>query len=100
MTPTWSPVNDGIVSGRLLHRTIDCDVCGVPTCCVRVDGYNLPEIRWTSTLICIWPNRPVRDPEPQCAVFLGIGCGCYAKFHRQVAHIRDSIEEGREFPQT
>lgn len=94
MTPVWSPVNDGIVSGKLLHRTIDCDVCGVPTCCVRVGGYKLGGINWRSVIIA------VKKPGQPLAVNLGIGCGCYAKFHRQVAHILDSIEEGRDFPQT
>jgi hypothetical protein len=95
MTPVWSPVNDGIVSGKLLHRTIACDVCGVPTCVVRVEDYKFPdEVWWQSTIVYLRKN------ETPIAVNLGVGCGCYAKFHRQVAHIRDSIEEGREFPQT
>ncbi len=98
MTSPWSCVNDGIVSGKLLHRTVACDVCGVPTCCVEVDGYVLEDIHYTSTIIALPDDK--RRPRQFTAVYLGIGCGCYSKFHRQVAHIRDSIEEGREFPQT
>lgn len=94
----WSPVDDGIVRGRLLRVSHTCDVCEVRTACIEVDsteGYKLPQdVPWTATIINL------KDLHYPVAIFLGIGCGCYARFHRQVAHIVDSVEEGRGFPQT
>lgn len=81
---TWSAYNDGIVSGRLTRSTAHCDVCRAPTCCVEVSRYAvLREYRAT----IIWISRG----DQELAVFLGVGCGCLAKFHRQVAHIEDTI---------
>lgn len=96
---TWSPVDDGIVRGRLLRVSHACDVCGSWTACVEVapgEGYTFPrEVPWTATIV----HFP-KEPHYPVAIFLGVGCGCYARFHRQVAHIVDSVEEGRGFPQT
>lgn len=97
---TYGMVRDGIVTGRLLRTLLTCDVCGLRTCGIEVGGYDLPkDVPWTSTIIHIpRGNRFIQDQV--MVVYLGIGCGCYAKFHRQVAHIKDSIEEGRDFPQS
>jgi hypothetical protein len=83
---TWSAYDDGIVSGRLTRSTVHCDVCRAPTCCVEVATYNALR-EWRATII--WINH--RDQE--LAVFLGMGCGCLARFHRQVAHIQDTIKK-------
>lgn len=79
----WSPVHDGIVSGRLLRKSHACDVCGLDTACILVWCYKMPEgVRWTSLII-----STKGDPPWKVAVHLGVGCGCYAKLHRQIAHI-------------
>lgn len=83
----WSAYDDGLVSGRLLHRLLTCDVCGRPTACVEVEDYD-PRLRaiWHSTIIALY--RQVEDRV--VAVYLGLGCGCLAKLHRQVVHIEET----------
>lgn len=81
----WSWYDDGIVSGRLLRRLQACDVCGAPTACVGVMGYDLPpQVPYTATII------HVKRWGQALAIYLGLGCGCLARFHRQVAHIKDT----------
>lgn len=82
---TWSAYDDGIVVGRLSRVTRVCDVCLVPTACVEVASYGLLR-EWRSTII--WVHRG----DQELAVYLGVGCGCLARFHRQVAHIQDKIK--------
>lgn len=97
---TYGMVRDGIVTGILLRTKIVCDVCEQGTCGIEVTGYDLPkEVPWTSTIISL-PRSRRFIMDQAMVIFLGIGCGCYAKFHRQVAHIKDSVEEGRDFPQS
>lgn len=82
---TWSAYDDGIVTGRLTRSTAHCDVCRAPTCCVQVAQYKA--MFWHLRRTIIWISRG----DQEIAVFLGVGCGCLAKFHRQCAHIEDTI---------
>lgn len=98
---TYGMVRDGIVTGVLLRTKIVCDVCGQGTCGIEVGAYDLPEeVPWTKTIINLQFRQKSDEEGYLVAAYLGIGCGCYAKFHRQVAHIKDSVEEGRDFPQS
>lgn len=95
----WSHYDDGIVSGRLHRALYPCDVCGQATACVWVDGYNFPnEVPWTATIIAYPKPHSVQGimQVMDIAVFIGLGCGCLAKFHRQVAYIKDSVSRDRE----
>lgn len=59
-----------------------CEVCGeVPNVCIRYNfAPRLPDgIELKDTIF--------KDRE-----HIGILCGCYAKFHRQVAHIEDRMK--------
>lgn len=62
-----------------------CDCCGTSTS-IRI-GYNLNTVRLpdgikaTDTIL----HTPSR-------MWMGIACGCYAKFHRQVTHIQDNMK--------
>lgn len=96
---TYGMVRDGIVTGRLSRTLLTCQICGQRTCGIEVGRYDLPQgVTWTATIIAMKDCHPW---DRRLVVHLGIGCGCYAKFHRQVlAHIVDSVEGGRGFPQT
>jgi len=68
-----------------------CNVCrpsprtADPNICVRYRGMILPPgIALEDTIL----KPPVKE--------IGILCGCYAKFHRQVAHIQDKIKQKEE----
>lgn len=88
----WASVDDGIVFGRLLRKSHPCDVCGDGAACIFVEAYEMPPtVPYTATIISLTDRQ---SQDQSVAVYLGISCGCYAKFHRQVSHIKDSIEEG------
>lgn len=54
-----------------------CHICGEDAFCILLVGTNLPtRIDREATIL--------KGSMPRV---LGINCGCYAKFHRQVAHI-------------
>lgn len=85
---TMNIVEDGIIRGyfdQIRHR---CDVCNHPTRCVSIVGITMPEdIRIGFTIISKPNDRGVRVPIDH----IGVGCGCYARFHRQIAHIMDAV---------
>jgi hypothetical protein len=68
--------------GRFRIRGGPCTYCGAATIlCVGYHGVTLPAgIKVEDTILADKDNH------------LGINCGCYAKFHRQVAHIKDRME--------
>jgi hypothetical protein len=80
MTTPKSGIHDGIISGVLtLNKT--CANCGSAVWAVKIETITLPTgLKPGPTLIAFDGKKPVN--------ILGITCGCYAKFHRQVAHIQ------------
>lgn len=98
-------VDDGILQGNIERKRGECGVCGHTTMVIRVHTPTLEnladlDIDPTRTLLkgITSSSRLRADPH------IGIGCGCYAKFHRQIAHIRDRkkrrrVERGR-YPTT
>lgn len=78
---------DPYIKARILddpNHELHCGVCGTVTSVLVVveDAQGLEHIhsiRKESTII--------GDTN-----YLGLTCGCYAKFHRQVAHIEDKIK--------
>lgn len=78
-------VIEGVVPGGIFHT---CEVCGKSTLCVEIHKIELPDgIEPTTSLI---PYINDEDVDGYHTIrFLGIGCGDYAKFHRQLAHIAD-----------
>ena len=62
-----------------------CDHCGATgILTVRWRDIKLPSIEVKHTIL--------KDKDNH----LGINCGCYGKFHRQIAHIADRVEVRRE----
>lgn len=82
---TKTGIQDGIIHGRIDLKGRMCNHCGHETYCVRIYDASPPEVG-DDTLDL---NRTILKGVE----FLGIGCGCYAKFHRQVAHIMDRMKE-------
>lgn len=86
---------DGLIDGTFHPAPVEpccaCDHCGVhdqPTCEIR--KIKLPEgIKPGPTLIGYQKyGVSVRGPK-----WLGLNCGCYAKFHRQIAHIQGRMKK-------
>jgi len=95
MTPKrkLSDVDDGTITGIIPPQGRVCDACGTVTRCIRIHGLALPkefyEFKDSHDLI----RRLVFSYENGSAVtYIGIGCGCYAKGHRQISHIRDNLK--------
>lgn len=71
------------------ERRLTCGVCNTNCLCIFVGDLNLPTgIGVDSTIL---HNKRTDDPEVHVDL-IGINCGCYAKFHRQVAHIADRMK--------
>jgi hypothetical protein len=90
---SWQAVDDGIISGHLLRRLTACGVCGRATACVQVKRYDFPaEVPWHITIIAkpVEPYGPEGKWNVAACHLVGVGCGCYAKLHRQVTHIQRS----------
>jgi hypothetical protein len=81
-----STVNDGYIAGRTSTRQRLCKRCGKRTLCIEIDTLTLPQNMTVKATIL--QDRTFE--EPTLIPFVGVGCGCYAKFHRQLAHINYS----------
>lgn len=58
-----------------------CEVCGESALCIIINRIELPEqIGVEATILYERESNSTH-------MYVGINCGCYAKFHRQVAHI-------------
>lgn len=79
-------VNDGYISGATAPRQKRCEHCGERTLCIDITGVILT--KGVSVKATILQDRNYQ--EPKCIKSIGIGCGCYAKFHRQLVHITES----------
>lgn len=80
-------VEDGYITGTIMANREKCGVCGWWTKCIRIHNFTPPEGIETEWLILAY--RMVNGQALGTAVtYVGIGCGCYAKAHRQIAHIQ------------
>ena len=79
-------VDDGIIVGNVERNRGQCENCGHTTMVINIQLVSLPDgINYDRRLI-------VADSNDQRISHIGIGCGCYAKFHRQIAHIVDATK--------
>lgn len=94
MSPARKPplrdLSDGLITGTVVTTGRVCGNCGEKTYCVHIDIIALPEGLTPSTSLI--PYKVIDHDEDRgvriyAINYLGIGCGCYAKFHRQIAHI-------------
>jgi hypothetical protein len=81
----YDRLNDGIIKGVIHDKAAQCMVCGET--CRAVAFYTgdliLPEgIEIADTSL----KRLYR--QGYSAIGLGISCGCYARFHRHLVHLR------------
>lgn len=82
-------MNDGIIEGQAVRTANDkCHACGGAVgVLIKVSKITLPEgIKPGKTLIAY------RD-EKKAHGQIGVTCGCYARFHRQVAHIQGRMKK-------
>ena len=78
-------LDDGYIIGMVLGTHRQCEHCDYKTVCVKITGLMLP--KGMTVKATILQDR--KEDEPHRITYIGVGCGCYAKFHRQVAHIND-----------
>lgn len=82
-----STVNDGYIAGATTIGQRTCEVCGERTLCVDIANLTLP--KGMTVKATILQDRTVEAPKRIRRV--GIGCGDYAKFHRQIVWIQTSM---------
>jgi hypothetical protein len=76
--------DDGIIKGKL-GKPSRCPRCLRTAHLVLIEEVNLPDgITWEATIL----NHKLYS-DPLWA--LGIECGDYARFHRQIVHIREKM---------
>lgn len=101
-----SDINDGIIEGHIDPRGGACHNCGVHTRVIVLHALNLPKEFYD--LDMPFPDQPgiaipvakkdlfkrlvLCDDQGSMIQAIGIGCGCYAKGHRQIAHIKDRMK--------
>lgn len=85
-------IRDGIITGALRRTKEFCGNCGEDTCVAEVTKIELPTgIDPSHRLIGYGVHA---GPDGAICIhhrYLGIGCGCYGKFHRQLAHIEERM---------
>lgn len=66
-----------------------CEVCGEHVLCIIINQTELPEhISAEATILYERESNSTRG-------YVGINCGCYAKFHRQMAYILGNVNRRR-----
>lgn len=81
--------NDGIIKFKEdTVRRGKCSHCDEDTLVWELKEVILPDHIEASTKLIIYTND-ASPPGYKLIRQIGIGCGCYARFHRQVAHIQD-----------
>lgn len=82
-------VRDGVVTGALERTKQTCRICGEGTCTIYIASLSLPQgVNEGDNRIIF--NQARSNPKMP---YIGVGCGCYAKAHRQLAHIHTRREK-------
>lgn len=76
-------LSDGYIIGSTNGRPKRCGHCGECVHCIDIAEVTLP--KGMTVKATILQDRTVEAPTAIKCV--GLECGCYAKFHRQVSHI-------------
>lgn len=85
-------LRDSIVfANRIAQRT--CEACGHERGqCLHITKIVLPkDIKPGATMIAFKRHQAGRAVSAEPISWIGLTCGCYAKFHRQIAHIQDAM---------
>lgn len=103
MTPIQSSfdrtqLDDGLITGVIIEHRIICGACGALTLSIWIDKITLPP---TITPLLSFVLYKLVDGDLglprtlQPLNYIGITCGCYAKAHRQIAHIQTTRKARR-----
>lgn len=83
-------MNDGIILAGKVTRNHVCGHCNKDVWTVEVKKIKLPDGLEPSTRLIGYKFVADKVHSPS---WLGIDCGCYAKFHRQIAHIQGRMRQ-------
>lgn len=83
-------IDDGILDGHLVAKLEACDNCGEDTWPFEIDTISLPKGVKPSNKLIVFREGP---NGLEAIDHIGFGCGCYGKFHRQIAHIKDQVKK-------
>lgn len=88
-------IMDGILEGEGM-RIKKCHVCGEVTGCFRIDKITLPDGIEPSTRLIFFERKfDGNISEPVQIPSIGVGCGCYARAHRQLGIIEARTKHRR-----
>jgi hypothetical protein len=89
-------LDDGLITGRLDGALHMCPVCHTRQHCIQIYKVTLPEnVKPQHSMILYrrGTNPSLASPDFVPHTFIGVTCGCYAKAHRQMAHIVHNRKE-------
>lgn len=88
--PLIRGLHDGYLDGVIPKTAVHCGYCHSDTIGVEIHKVTLPNgIEAERTILKVVASNKLKASD---TMKLGIGCGCYSKFHRQVAHITSKME--------
>jgi hypothetical protein len=85
-------VSDTIIRGKIHYQSERCGYCDNPTTCITVIKVTLPEPMTPAKTLILFNEIP-EDEKLVPIKRIGIGCGCYARAHRQITHIKDLMDK-------
>ena len=94
--PPLRDLDDGLITGTVVTVGKICGHCESRTFCVHIDLIKLPAGIEPSTKLIPYTVVDMDEDRGVSLVhyeYLGIGCGCYARFHRQIAHIEHHMRK-------
>lgn len=87
-------LSDGIITGSIKAKHEFCANCGESVWCVEIEKVELPETLKPSPQLIVYQTQVgINSNFVGHIKYLGLTCGCYAKFHRQLAHILHSSKK-------
>lgn len=90
-------VDDGLITGNVETNRQWCRICNFPTRCINIHSIDLPEdVGKPTNRLIAYERHITKDERTETfgpVKYIGIGCGCYAKFHRQIAHITTRVTQ-------
>lgn len=80
---------DGTIEGRIAANRQKCDNCQSLVWCIEVMDVRLPEgVKPSVKLITYHTVDGPNESMLAHVDLIGLDCGCYARAHRQMVHIR------------
>ena len=87
-------IDDGVITGIIMQHRRLCGHCAMATTCVQILSLDLPDPLEPAARMIFYKSvytsggdSVLVGPVDQ----VGIGCGCYAKGHRQIAYMKSSL---------